>query len=321
MIDPLGYEGRQDGRPGHARSPASAEMAAILEFGRNNPRPDHEDIAHRRADVEATLIGPVAHGASVDEITVGTRSAIRISPDQKNPADGPTVLYLHGGAFEVGSARSYQAFCSLLAQLLDATVIVPEYRLAPEHPFPAAIDDVVAAYRGLLDMGHAAPALALVGDSAGGGLVLSCLIAARRVGLPQPAAAVTLSAWTDLSLQTESHGRCAGSDPFITTPMLRRAAQNYLAGADPGDPLASPVAATSEDLAGLAPVLMYAAANEVLADDSAGMAERMSAAGGDVTLELCPEAFHVWHMAGSGVPESEAALQSMARFLRLRWPP
>jgi monoterpene epsilon-lactone hydrolase len=206
-----------------------------------------------------------------------------------------------------------------LALRLDATIVVLDYRLAPEHPFPAAVEDAAEAYRGLLDAGRPASTLALMGDSAGGGLVLSCLIAARREGLPQPAAAVALSAWADLTLQADSHRRCVETDPFIRTAMLQRAAQHYLAGVDPKDPLASPAHAAADELTGLAPVLLQAAANEVLADDSATVAERIAAAGGDVTLELCPEAFHVWHMAGAGVPESDDALSSVARFLHERW--
>jgi acetyl esterase/lipase len=293
-------------------------MAAILEFGRNNPMPDEERIEDRRVAAVTALSGPLADGTAAEEAPLGGRSALWIRPDVTSESDDRVILYLHGGAFEVGSPRAYQAFCSSLAIRLGAPVVVPDYRLAPEHPFPAAVEDVTAAYRGLLGTGHPAASVALIGDSAGGGLVLSSLIAAWREGLPQPAAAVALSAWADLTLTSDSHRRCADRDPFIRTAMLRRAAEHYLVGTDPTHPLASPACAPPEELADLAPLLLLAAANEVLADDSVTVAERIAAAGGEVTLELCPEAFHVWPLAGPGVPESAAALQSLTRFVRSR---
>jgi monoterpene epsilon-lactone hydrolase len=294
-------------------------MAAILSLGSSYGLPDQDRVEDRRATAEAALFGPLAIGTNAENASLGGRPALWIRPDEPRDPDRPVLLYLHGGAFEVCSPRAYQAFCSNLALRLQATVVVPDYRLAPENPFPAAVEDAIAAFRSLLDAGHSASTLALMGDSAGGGLVLSCLIAANREGFPQPAAAVGLSAWADLTLAADSHRRCAETDPFIRTAMLHRAAQHYLAGWDAKDPLASPAHATSDELRGLAPVLLQTAANEVLADDSTMVAERIAAAGGDVTLEVCPQAFHVWQMAGSGLPEADDALSNLTRFVRQRW--
>jgi monoterpene epsilon-lactone hydrolase len=297
----------------------SDETKAILELGRSNPVFDDERVEDRRANTEAMLGGPPAAGTDAVDAPLAGRPARWFRPDGRSITDGPVVLYLHGGVYEVGSPLAYQPFCSALALLLDAVVLAVDYRLAPEHPFPAALDDALAAYRALLDQGHPSSATAVVGDSAGGGLALACLIAARRAGLPQPAAAVAISPWTDLTNDVASRRRCEDTDPFIKPAMLRRAAEQYLAGADPKDPLASPAHAAADDLAGLAPVLLQAAANEVLADDATVVAERLALAGGDVTLELCPEAFHVYPMAGPGVPEAAEALGNLARFLHDRW--
>jgi acetyl esterase/lipase len=293
-------------------------MASILQLGPSIALPDSEDIETRRATVAATLTGPLAAGTVADEAPLGGRSALWIHPATR-PA-GPIVLYLHGGAFEVGSPTAYQAFCSNLALGLDATIVVPDYRLAPEHPFPAAVDDVLAAYRELLATGRAPSSIALVGDSAGGGLVLSCLLAAQRAGLPQPAAAVGFSSWADLTLRADAHRRCASTDPFVTTAMLRRAAHHYLVDTDARDPLASPVHAPADELAHLAPLLLLAAANEVLADDSSTMARRIADAGGDITLDLYPTAFHAWPLAGDTLPESRTALDHLTHFIQGRWP-
>lgn len=297
----------------------SEAMTAILANGSSIALPDSDRIKERRATTSAALLGPLTDGTVAEWDDLGGRPALWIHPTTTSAGHGPTLLYLHGGAFEVGSPTDYQGFCSRLASRLAAIVVTPDYRLAPEHPFPAAVDDVLAAYRGLLDSGRPAETIALAGDSAGGGLVLSCLLAAHRAGLPQPAAAVGISSWADLTLDADSYQRCATSDPFIATAMLRRAAEHYLTGTDPRDPLASPLYAPPEELAGLAPILLHAAANEVLADDSTTMAEHITAAGGDVTIEMWPEAFHAWHMAGDGIPESRDAFDQVLRFIEEHW--
>jgi monoterpene epsilon-lactone hydrolase len=302
-----------------ARPAPSEAMAAILQLGADHALPDHDRVEDRRAATEAALLGPAAEGTVCAEAPLGGRPALWISPVGRDSGTGRIVLYVHGGAFEVGSPFAYRAFCSNLSLLLDAPIVIPDYRLAPEHPFPAAVEDVVAAYRGLLDQARPALSIVLIGDSAGGGLVLSCLIAAQQHSLPQPAAAIGLSSWTDLTLESDTLVRCADTDPFIRIEMLRRATDNYLGTTDPHDPLASPVFAAPARLVGLAPLLLLAAANEVLADDSTVLAQRITAAGGDVTLELFPVAFHAWPLAGDALPESHDALDAVRRFAHQHW--
>lgn len=294
---------------------ASEAMTAILQMEAGPSLMEPETVDERRAAVTSTLHAPLAEGTSSRHVALGGRPALWIEPDGFAATRRPIVLYLHGGVFEVGSPADYQAFCSKLALRLDAVVVALDYRLAPEYRFPAAVEDCARAYEDLL-VQRDPHEIAIIGDSAGGGLTVSCLLAARRNGLPQPACAVAISAWADLTQELDAHERCKATDPFIRTEMLNRAAAQYLDGADPRDPLASPVHARSEELADLAPLLLQAAGNEVLADDSRILAQRIADAGGDVTLDLCPQAFHAWLMAGEDLPESREALEQLGLFFR-----
>lgn len=296
----------------------SDEMKAILALGDGVVAMDAERIEDRRAATSAALFGPLTEGTVAEDRPLGGRPALWFHPESMEADQDNTVLYLHGGVFEVGSPSDYQAFCSRLALRLSGTVVALDYRLAPEHRFPSAVDDVVAAYRELIDMVSPSK-VAVIGDSAGGGLVMSCLIAALRAGLPQPAAAVSLSAWADLTSEPDSRLRCAASDPFIKAEMLQRAADQYLVNADPRDPLASPAHASIDELAELAPILLQAAGNEILVDDSCLLADRIVRAGGDVALEITGAAFHVWVMAGDTIPEARRAMDSLCQFVRVRW--
>ncbi len=276
-------------------------------------------IEDRRANTSAVLHGPLSEGTVADQRSLGGRPALWIRPFDHSADEGHVILYLHGGAFEVGSPSDYQAFCSRLALRLEAVVVVLDYRLAPEHTFPSAVDDAVAGYRELIHLGRHSANIGLVGDSAGGGLVMSCLIALRRGHLPQPAAAVAISPWADLTSNPDSRRRCAESDPFLTSELLQRAADQYLGDADPLDPLASPAFATEQDVSGLAPILLQAAGNEILVDDSCALADRIIKTGGSASLEVTGEAFHVWHMAGDAVPEARHAMDSLCQFISARW--
>jgi acetyl esterase/lipase len=188
-----------------------------------------------------------------------------------------------------------------------------DYRLAPEHPHPAAVDDATSAYRYLLDSGIAPQRLAIAGDSAGGGLTFTTLLSLRDRQVQLPAAAVAISPWTDMECNSASFDSRAHLDPMINGAELKRMADWFLAGQDPRDPLAAPL---HGDLTGLPPVLVHVGDHEVFLEDAVQIAERGRAAGVDVTLEVWPEMIHVWHAFVGVAPESDAAVARVAEFLR-----
>jgi acetyl esterase/lipase len=222
----------------------------------------------------------------------------------------PVLLYLHGGGYIACSAVTHRPITIFYAQQ-GFRVFVPDYRLAPEHPFPAAVDDAIAVWRGLLDTG--AGAAVVSGESAGGGLALALMLALRDSGLPLPAAAALFSPWTDLTCSGDSvrsnDRRCA----MLTGSGMLLAAGDYLASADPRNPLASPLFG---DLRGLPPLLLHVGRNEVLLDDSVRLADRARAAGVPVDLRVFPVVAHAWQLASKLVPEGRESLLSASAFLR-----
>jgi acetyl esterase/lipase len=194
-------------------------------------------------------------------------------------------------------------------------VLALDYRLAPEHPFPAALDDALAAYRWLLAEGADPRRIAVMGDSAGGGLAFSLLLRLRDQGAPLPAAAVALSAWTDLALTGASLRLNAAADPMLNAEDLPKLAACYLASADPRDPYASPLYG---DATGLPPTLIQAGSDEILHDDSTRMADRLRAAGCEVELEIWPRMPHAWHLFAPVLPEARRAIERIGAFVRGR---
>ncbi|WP_020651196.1 alpha/beta hydrolase [Solimonas variicoloris] len=222
------------------------------------------------------------------------------------------LLYFHGGAYIVGAARIYRAVNARLAEWAQARVAAVDYRLAPEHPFPAASQDALDAYRGLLERGIDPATIVLGGDSAGGGLALACALQIRDAGLPAPAGVVLFSPWTDLGLRGESIRSRAASELVLDADTLREAAAAYL-GAQPADtPLASPLYA---DLHGLPPLLIQVTDTEILYDDALRFAERAKAAGGTVELRVWHSLWHVWQAFAGKLPEADAALREAAAFI------
>lgn len=222
-----------------------------------------------------------------------------------------TVLYLHGGAYAVGSPQVYREFAAHIARTWQAQVALVDYRLAPEHPYPAATDDVFAAYQALLEQGIAAADVVIAGDSAGGGLSLACALQARDAGLPLPAALVLLSPWTDLTVSGRSAAELRRDD-MLDADRLRAAAADYLAGASPHTPLASPLHA---DLHGLPRTLIQVTDTEILFDDSRRLLDALHAAGTSAELRVWPGLWHVWPLFAGKLPEANAALAEAAAFL------
>jgi acetyl esterase/lipase len=223
------------------------------------------------------------------------------------------IFYLHGGAYAIGTAASSVGLASDLARRAGARLATIDYGLAPEHPHPAAIDDAVAAYRGLLDTGVAASAIALAGESAGAGLAAATLVALKHVGLPQPSGAVLMSPWADLTLSGDSIVGKAAVDPALTPEGLRRRAVDYVADGDRRAELVSPIFA---DLTGLPPLLIQAGSHEILLNDATRLAARAAAADVAVRLEVTPGVPHVFQGFAAMLEEGDAALTRAGEFLR-----
>jgi epsilon-lactone hydrolase len=227
--------------------------------------------------------------------------------------DDRAILYLHGGGYVIGSIATHRELASRISRASGARVLVIDYRLAPEHPFPAAVEDSVTAYRWLLGQGISPERLVVAGDSAGGGLTLATLIKVRDDGLPLPAAGVCLSPWTDLEGIGESMTSRADLDPMVAKPGLDSMAKAYIGDADIRSPLAAPLYA---ELRGLPPLLIQVGTAEVLYDDSTRFAERARAAGVDVTLEPWQDMVHVWQVFAAMLDEGQQAIDRIGEFVR-----
>ena len=267
-------------------------------------RATNEQMA-RPAEPDITSQPVVANGVNAAWISTPGAAADR------------AVLYLHGGGYIMGSLNTHRDMMGRISRAAQARVLGLDYRLAPEHPFPAAVDDTVAGYRFLLDQGLPPSRLAIAGDSAGGALTLAALIAGRDAGLPMPAAAVCLSPFLDLEGTGESIKTRADVDPIATPEVIDVWAKAYLAGADPRTPLANPLFA---DLHGLPPLLIQVGDHEVLLDDSTRLAERAQAAGVNAELEVWPEMIHRWHSYAAVLPEGQQAIDGIGTFLRKQIP-
>lgn len=228
------------------------------------------------------------------------------------------VLYLHGGGYVIGSIKSHRYLMQNVSRHSGARTLGLDYRLAPEHPFPAAIEDATKAYRWLLAQGIQPGRIAIAGDSAGGGLTMATLLSLRDQGVPLPAAGVLISPWADLTGTADAVTSRAASDPMVKGDGLFSLADKYLNGADARNPLASPVFA---DLTGLPPLLIHVGGREILYDDSITLAANARKANVPVALVDEPELFHVWHAFAPMLDEGQRAVEQIGGWLQARFQP
>jgi len=259
-----------------------------------NQFPTQGDITLRRIDID----GVPAEWAS--------------SP---GAASDRVILYVHGGGYVIGSVASHRHLVTELGRAAGTQTLSLDYRLAPENPFPAAVDDALTGYRHLLGQGFAPAKIAIAGDSAGGGLTVALLLAIRDAGLPQPACGFCISPWVDLEGTGASMTGKADEDPMVQAAGLADMAAAYLAGASARNPLAAPLHA---DLAGLAPLLIQVGSAETLLDDATRLAAKAGAAQVDVRLEIWPEMIHVWHFFHPILGEARRAIGVAGDYVRAR---
>ena len=280
------------------------------------PREDPEKLARsaRRIFELPNMLGFVfSRGLEIECVQRGPVRGEWIAVPKRQPRDG-VVLYLHGGGYVSCSAKSHRSITASLARRLSGRVFSLDYRLAPEFPFPAAVDDAAAGYQWLLDHGVSPQKIAVAGDSAGGGLAIATLLRLRRTGQPLPSCAVCLSPWADLTGKSQYVN--GGSGSFFQPDDIASLARLYLQEESPESPEASPVFA---DLTGLPPLLIHATKTELLADDAIRLHARATSCGVSSTLILYPDLPHVWQIYSDMLPEARLALDQAARFIEAKW--
>jgi monoterpene epsilon-lactone hydrolase len=275
---------------------------------RRNP-----DVMELRAIMAELPLRAAPGHIAVETITLGGIKTERLRTAKAD--ETKAILYIHGGGFVAGVPGNHRPLTWRLADKTGVPVYVIDYRLAPEHPFPAGLDDCVAAYRGLLGKGIATNSIVIAGDSAGGNLALVTALKLKALGLAQPGGLVCLSPVTDLD-GFESRRSNVRSDALFTAEMMPSLAPLYSPNHDPADPLISPYRG---DVSGLPPTLIQCSAIEILRDDSVQMAKKMKDAGVPVTLEVWPKVFHVWQMMADMLPEGRKAIDTIAAFIKTRF--
>jgi len=288
------------------------QLQQIIQMLKAQPIAGHPTVQDMRANFEQmTTLFPVAPDVKCEPVNPGGVKSEWVTAPGADA--GRAVLYLHGGGYVIGSINTHRDLASRISRATKARVLLIDYRLAPEHPFPAAVEDSVAAYRWMLAQGLKPSRIAVAGDSAGGGLTVATLVAIRDAKLAVPAAGVCLSPWIDLEGIGDSMKSKAAADPMVQKEALLEMAKHYLNGQDARSPLAAPLYA---DLAGLPPLLVQVGTAETLLDDSTRLAERARKAGVKVTLEPFENMIHVFQVFAPMLDEAQQAIDKIGEFVR-----
>lgn len=271
-----------------------------------------DDIAQRRRDIDARgLQNKLAADVTVEPVSAnGVKAEWTTTPDADR---AKAVLFVHGGGYVIGSLDSHRHLVAKIGRAARAPALALDYRLAPEHPFPAAVEDAVAGYRFLLAKGVAPGGITIAGDSAGGGLVVAAMLSIRDAGLAQPACGWAISPWVDMEAVGGSMTTKAATDPTVQKAGILEMAKAYLGAADPRSPLAAPIYA---DMTGLAPLLIQVGAAETLLDDAIRLAQVAGASDVAVDLQIWPEMIHVWHTYFADLAAGRRAIEAGGQFAR-----
>lgn len=290
----------------------ASELESLITLFRERGQLENPTVAEMRErfGTLADLL-PTPTDAIISTLSVGAVPAEFVQTDDWDQAT--TVLYLHGGGYVIGSPATHRTLAYNLAAASAARILLIDYRLAPEHPFPAPVDDAVSAYTWLLEQGNRAEQIAIAGDSAGGGLTIAALVEIRDRGLPLPAAAVSISPWVDLECAGESMISKADVDPMVQRDGILWFAAHYLNSAAPKSPLASPLYA---ELGGLPPTLVQVGTAETLLDDAVRLTAALEKAGVAVTYREWPDMIHVWHLFAPMLSEGREAIVEAGAFIR-----
>ena len=272
-------------------------------------------IAELRANgvKNSKMLGEVSKNITVEKINMEGIQAEWLIPFSSSTRSEKVILYLHGGGYVTGSIEDHRMMCGLLANATGTKVLIPEYRLAPEHPFPAALDDALKVYQWLLDQGYSSANMIIAGDSAGGGLSVATVLALKEKSGSLPAAVVCLSPWADLALTGQSHTTKAKAEAILNKDVLHEWALCYTDESNLTNPLVSPI---HGDFHGFPPLLIQVGSEEILLDDATLLVEQAKSAGVHVTLKIWDGMWHVWQALGDLIPENKKTFEEIGQFVQ-----